>query len=101
MFDGPEIDISSLYFMYIPYSCEFLLIKPKEETTFEIVELYNPQAFATEKYTKFFGTWSENGGIKTPISDFYERRFDLNQTELGVVSKFYVRVNYFGLQFFS
>lgn len=56
-----------------------------------MVELYNPNKY-TKKYSKMFGTWQKNGDIEIPISDFYERRLDMNQTELGVVSLFYVRV---------
>lgn len=91
MFDSSKIEQSALDHMYIPYNCKFLLVK-SNQISFEMVELYNPQAFTTKKYSTFFGTWWKNGDMVIPISDFYKRRFDLNQTELGVVSKFYVRI---------
>lgn len=91
MFDDSKKEQSAIDLMYIPYNCQFLLVE-SNPIGFKMVELYNPTALATKKCSKIFGTWRKNGDIEILISDFYERRFDMNQTELGVVSDFYVRV---------
>lgn len=67
----------------IPYDCEFVVIQPKNETTYELTEIF---AVKGKSFALDFGTWDKNSGSKIRNVSFYQRRLNLEKTEIKLLS---------------
>lgn len=64
----------------IPYDCEFIVIRPKNETTTLLTEIYEVK---NRSFSLDFGTWDING-LKIPNASFYARRSNFENTKIEV-----------------
>lgn len=71
---------------YIPYDCQFLLIKQSNKTIYEIFEFYKINNRMKSFKVTYFGTWNKANELTVPKNDFYGRRLNMNGTLFGVLS---------------
>lgn len=73
--------------IYIPYDCQFFVIKPEKNDGYQIFEYFNMKINQRNFYVKEFGNWDEITGLTVPVKDFYQRRLDMNQTVMEMAYK--------------
>lgn len=86
--------------VYIPYNCEYFVIREINQEFFAIKELYHDRLFNWTLFESDLGTWSKKNGLAVPELDIYKRRSNLNGTVLnfgiiGLVNKTRVKLTDF------
>lgn len=69
----------------VPYDCTFLIVCPKNLTTFQLLEAFQVKNMT---WINECGIWKISSGLTIPNKLFYHRRMNLNGTELVLKSAY-------------
>lgn len=67
--------------IFIPYNCQFIIVDSINTTSYRINEIYKIKEH-TKLISKEIGTWVLDDGLTCVTGYFYERRMDLEGTEM-------------------
>lgn len=69
---------------YIPYNSQLLILKTSIEkgSNYFIKEFYHPSITSISSFKRHFGIWMEKTGLEIFEPDIYQRRLDMNRTNL-------------------
>lgn len=81
-------------FFYIPYNCQFLIVKEYESgnDAYVIEELYHKSIYDPLS-SRNFGKWQKSKGFEIPERNFYKKRFDLGDTILHALCYASINMN--------
>lgn len=87
VWDDKNRVIKESHVYYIPYNSQLIIAENNigEDKICYLYEIYHPGIYSRAMFTRHFGVWFENNGLKIPEKDLYKRRFDMNGTLLNLL----------------
>lgn len=82
--------------LYIPFNCEFLIIREVDKLYYQIEEVYQISEKGSKIYSSF-GFWN-NKKLKVSGNDFFKRRMDLKGHQFNLAETF-VSTKFFSISF--
>lgn len=71
----------------MPYDCEFIIICPKNKTTFQLLETFEVKSREINKtVTTEVGFWRTNSGLQITRNFFYDGRMNLSGCVFNLLS---------------
>ena len=77
---------------YIPYNCQFIVIESEDGQNFNLREFYNTRIYTKDLFVTNFAKWNKKNDLEISEPDFYQRRFDTNQSSLVIISSYLVGI---------